>query len=411
MEQFDVVIIGGGVCGLSASIEVRRLGKSVLILEKDNYVGGILKQCIHEGFGLIKFRENLTGPEYLEKLIEDSERLGVEIRTKAFVTSIEKSTSFVIKYIDSKGVNTIRANAVILSTGARERTAKQFFLQGDRPSGIFTAGETQYYVNVLGKMPTKKCVVLGSGDIGLIMARRLTIEGSKVLCVLEKESTPVGLARNIQKCLDDYDIPLMLNHTITRVIGRGRVESVEIAKVVNGEIDEASKRIVECDAVILSVGLIPEIGLIENFGLTLDEKTLSAAVDQTMMTSVDGLFVCGNALHNNDFADYVSETGETAGKNAALYKYHPTNEVENIAGDNILYVIPQKIDLTRTHDRVICYFKTTKQMKDMTLKVHNNGKLITCKQYKNVPSSGLLRVMVDFATVEDKEVVFTVGEN
>ena len=316
MEQFDVVIVGGGVCGLSASIEVKRQGKSVLIVEKNKFVGGIVNQCIHEGFGLIKFRENLTGPEYVDKLIESAERLGVEIRTEAFVLSIEKTSQFLVKYVDKNGVIGVKANAVIVATGAKERTAKQVFLQGTRPSGIFTAGEVQYYLNILGKMPTKKCVILGSGDVGLIMARRLKIEGAEVEGVYEMKSSPSGLMRNVSKCLDDFDIPLHLESTVTRIFGQGRVEGVEVAKIKNGVIDEDSVRKVDCDSLILSVGLIPDIGLLDKFNIKRDASTLSVTVDQTMMTNVNGLYVCGNALHNNDFADYVSETGEIAVKNA-----------------------------------------------------------------------------------------------
>lgn len=410
MEQFDVVIIGGGVCGLSASIEVKRQGKSVLIIEKNKYVGGIVNQCIHEGFGLIKFRENLTGPEYIEKLIRTTERLGVEIQTEAFVLSIEKTSQFIVKYVSTEGVVGVKANAVILATGAKERTAKQVFLQGTRPSGVFTAGEIQYYLNVLGKMPTKKCVVLGSGDIGLIMARRLKIEGAEVEGVYEIKSSPSGLMRNVSKCLDDFDIPLRLESTVTKIIGSGRLEGVEVANVKNGEIVSDSVRRIDCDALILSVGLIPDIGLLEGFEVKRDEHTLSVTVDQTMMTNINGLFVCGNALHNNDFADYVSETGEIAGKNAGEYVYRHRNTIKNVAGQNVSYVIPQQIDLTRPHDRVICYFKTSKRQNNITLNVKNGGKLIARKTYAEVPSSGLLRIMVDFATVDDRDVVFEIGD-
>lgn len=410
MEQFDVVIIGGGVCGLSASIEAKRQGKSVLIIEKNKYVGGIVNQCIHEGFGLIKFRENLTGPEYIEKLMQTAERLGVEIQTEAFVLSIEKTSQFIVKYVSANGVIGIKANAVILSTGAKERTAKQVFLQGTRPSGVFTAGEIQYYLNVLGKMPTKKCVILGSGDIGLIMARRLKIEGAEVEGVYEIKSSPSGLMRNVSKCLDDFDIPLYLESTVTKIMGTGRLEGVEIANVKNGEIVLDSVRRIDCDALVLSVGLIPDIGLLEGFDVKRDDHTMSVTVDQTMMTNVEGLFVCGNALHNNDFADYVSETGEIAGKSAGEYVYRHRNIVKNVAGQNVSYVIPQVIDLTKPHDRVICYFKTSKRQNNITLNVRNNGKLIARKTYAEVPSSGLLRVMVDFATVDDKYVVFEIGD-
>lgn len=408
MEQYDVIIIGAGAGGLSAAIEVRRERKSVLVIDRDKHIGGILKQCIHEGFGLIKFRENLTGPEYIEKLIENTERLGVEILTESTVISIEKTSQFNIKYVNKTGIHTVRGQTVILSTGCREKTSKQFFLQGTRPSGIFTAGECQYYVNVLGKMPTRKCVIFGSGDIGLRTAQRLAIEGAEVEGVYEQSYTSSARESNIKNCLNDFNIPLYLNHTITKVIGEGRLKGVEVAEIRDGLIDESTKRIIECDALILSVGLIPEIELISSPAVHIDPKTQSTYVDQTMMTNFHGFFVCGNALHNNDIVDYVSETGEIAGRSAAKYQYHHRNIVHITGGENVAYVIPQRIDLTREHDRVVCFFRIKDRVKSALLTVSAQGKPLARKKYDYLNSSSLQRIIIDFRNVEGKDVVFDV---
>lgn len=411
MEQYDVIIVGAGAGGLSAAVEVKRAKKTVLVIDRDKYVGGILKQCVHDGFGLIKFRENLTGPEYIEKLIDMTERLGVEILTESTVLSIEKTSQFHVKYVNNTGIHTVKGSTVILSSGCRERTSKQVFLQGTRPSGVFTAGECQYYINVLGKMPTRKCVILGSGDIGLIMAKRLIIEGAIVEGVYEAKSAPSGRESNVNKCLKDYDVPLYLNHTVTRVFGDGRLSAVEVAKIENGVIDESSKRIVECDALILSVGLIPEIELIDSPAVHIDPHTQSTYVDQTMMTNFHGFFVCGNALHHNDLVDYVSETAEIAGRSAANYEYHHRNIVNIMGGENVSYVIPQRIDLTRDHDRVVCFFRINDKLDSALLTVSSSGKPLARKKYKNLNSSSLQRVIIDFSNVEGKDVVFDVTED
>ncbi len=408
MEQYDVIIIGAGAGGLSAAVEVKRAKKMVLVIDRDKYVGGILKQCVHDGFGLIKFRENLTGPEYIEKLIEMTDRLGVEILTESTVISIEKTSLFLVKFVNSTGIHTVKGQTVILSTGCRERTAKQAFLQGTRPSGVFTAGECQYYINVLGKMPTRKCVILGSGDVGLIMAMRLSIEGAVVEGVYEAKSIPSGKESNINKCLKGYDVPLYLNHTVTRVFGEGRLNAVEVAKIVDGVIDEDSKRIVECDALVLSVGLIPEIELIDSPSVHFDPHTQSAYVDQTMMTNYHGFFVCGNALHNNDLVDYVSETGEIAGRNAANYVYRNRNTINILGGENVSYVIPQRIDLTKDHNRVVCFFRIKDSLNSARLTVSADKKPIVCKKYTNLNASSLQRVIIDFSNIEGKDVVFDV---
>jgi len=322
MNPYDVVILGAGPAGLAAGLQAHKSGEQTLIIEREDKLGGILKQCIHDGFGLKKFNKKLTGPEYAGRYIKMIEDENVPIVISTFVTEVSREQDgFKLSLVNSKkGVYEIHAKSLILANGCRERTPKQIFIHGSRPAGVYTAGTAQYFVNILGYLPCKKCVILGSGDIGLIMARRLTLEGAKIEGVYEAKPAPSGLSRNISQCLDDYDIPIHLSHTITKIIGADRVEAVEISKV-----DEkmrpiiGTETIVECDGVILSVGLIPENEIAESLDIELDMATKGPFVDQNLMTMEDGVFSCGNALHVNDLVDYVSESGEYAGENALNY--------------------------------------------------------------------------------------------
>lgn len=259
--NYDVLVVGGGPAGLAAAISAHDNGAKVLLLEREARLGGILKQCIHDGFGLHHFGEQLSGPEYAERFEDELYKRNIEYSTLTFVTKINKNGdgSFSVHTVGRSGVSIFTAKALVLATGCRERTAKQVFIHGTRPAGVFTAGTAQHFTNLLGLMPAKKCVILGSGDIGLIMARRLTLEGAKVLGVYEAKPTPSGLTRNLHQCLHDYDIPLHLSHTVTRVFGVDRLEAVEISKVdENMAPIPGTQSRVECDTLILSVGLIPE---------------------------------------------------------------------------------------------------------------------------------------------------------
>ncbi|MBN4050947.1 FAD-dependent oxidoreductase, partial [bacterium AH-315-K05] len=300
--MYDVVILGAGPAGLAAGVEAHEKGADTLIIERENRLGGILKQCIHDGFGLIRFKERLTGPEYADRYIKMAKKEGLEILTSTFVSNIRKENG--VFYLDAvnseRGITSIASKTIILANGCRERTAKQVHIHGSRPSGVYTAGLAQYFVNVLGYLPCKKCVILGSGDIGLIMARRLTLEGAEVKGVYEVKSTASGLTRNIVQCLDDYDIPLHLSHTITKVIGDEKVEAVEICEVdKNMKPIKGTEKKVECDGVILSVGLIPENEVAQSLGVKLDLATKGPLVDQNFMCMVEGAYSCGNALHVN----------------------------------------------------------------------------------------------------------------
>ncbi len=399
MQNYDVLVIGGGPAGLAAAIAAHKNGAKTLLVEREARLGGILKQCIHDGFGLVRFQEKLSGPEYAERFIDAFRKENIEALTLTFVTRIQKTENgFAVTLVNRDGVETVTANALILATGCRERTAKQVFIHGTRPAGVFTAGTAQHFTNLLGELPTKKCVILGSGDIGLIMARRLTLEGAKVLGVYEAKSTPSGLTRNIHQCLHDYDIPLYLSHTITRVFGQDRLTAVEIA-----EVDEkmqplaGTEQIVECDALILSVGLIPENELAETLGVQLDPKTKGPVCDGQLMTSVDGVFSCGNALHVNDLVDYVSESGESAGTNAAKYAKKTRRAIPITASSALLYAVPQQLDLNQDNHETVLYFRSREILDGCTFKITVDGETVFSKKYPFLRPPEMEKLTVDFS--------------
>lgn len=402
LNSFDVIVIGGGPAGLSAALSSHENGAKTLIIERENKLGGILKQCIHDGFGLITFNKKLSGPEYATNYINMVKEKDILVYLNTFVDRVEKKgDEFYLTLINSlKGVFIVKSKTLILANGCRERTAKQVFINGDRPAGIYTAGTSQYFVNVLGYLPCKKCVILGSGDIGLIMARRLTLEGAKVIGVYEAKSTPSGLSRNIAQCLNDYDIPLYLSKTITRVIGHDRVEAVEICKVnENMAPIKGTEEIVECDGVILSVGLIPENELAETLQIELDKTTKGPIVDQNFMTSMEGVFSCGNALHVNDLVDYVSESGHIAGKNAALFsiKKNKSSFMSiDFDKDNFLYRIPQKINISSDNSKVTLYFRSKEVRNNVIITLTYGNNVIYKKSYSHVRPPEMERVEFDF---------------
>lgn len=365
-KSYGIVVIGGGPAGLAAAIKAYDSGeKNVLIIERDDKLGGILKQCIHNGFGLTRFKESLTGPEYAYRFIIEAQKRDIEIMTGTTVLSLsannENNEANEITAINPKdGVFTVSAKAVILAMGCRERSRGALNIPGSRPAGIFSAGAAQKFVNIKGYLPGKKVVILGSGDIGLIMARRMTLEGAKVQAVCEIMPYSSGLTRNIVQCLDDFGIPLYLSHTITKIEGKDRVTGVVVSAVDKDKKPIPGTEIrFDCDTVLFSVGLIPENELSKEAGIELSPRTKGAVVDQTRETSVSGIFACGNVLQVHDLVDFVSEEAEIAGQAAAEYSKNGSSEKRFVLtreGAEVSYVLPQKIDLNKAED-VAIYFR------------------------------------------------------
>lgn len=398
----DVLVIGGGPAGLAAAIAAHKQGADVLLVEREQRLGGILKQCIHDGFGLVRFQEKLSGPEYAGRFIDEFHDLQIPALTQTFVTDLEKtSDGFRAAVVNRKGVTIIDTKSLILATGCRERTAKQVFIHGTRPAGVFTAGTAQHFINLMGELPTKKCVILGSGDIGLIMARRLTLEGAKVVGVYEIKPTPSGLTRNIHQCLHDYDIPLYLSHTVTRVFGDDRLNAVEIAKVDDKMRPiPGTEEIIECDSLILSVGLIPENELAEKLGVELDPHTKGPKCDANLMTNISGVFSCGNALHVNDLVDYVSESGEIAGQSAADYASSESplqrEEISLDPGEKCLYIVPQRLNLNRDNSRTIVYFRSREIVEKSLFRIRAGDRVIFEKKYPFLRPPEMEKLVVNF---------------
>lgn len=331
MKKRDLIVIGGGPAGMAAALQAKRSGvRNVLIIERDFYLGGILNQCIHPGFGLHQFDEELTGPEYAFRFVEEVEKTeGIEVWLNTIVVSLNDKKQ--LTWLRPGGIGKIKAKSIIVATGCRERTREMTHTPGDRPSGIFPAGLAQKLINMQGLIPGKEIVIVGSGDIGLIMARRLTLEGAKVKAVVEIASESKGLIRNVVQCLDDYDIPLYLEHTISRIHGAQRVESVDIIKVnKQGKPIKSSEFTIKCDTVLYSVGLIPENELLEMAGAEMDERANTPVGEQLNETTIPGVFACGNACQVYDLVDWVTRDSLKAGNQAAEYlKVLPKKEVED----------------------------------------------------------------------------------
>ena len=381
----ELVIVGGGPAGMAAAVAAYDAGiRDILILERDRSLGGILNQCIHNGFGLHRFKEELTGPEYAYRYEMQVRKRGIEFKLNTMVLDI--TSEKMITAINSEdGVIVISAGAIILAMGCRERPKGALNIAGTRPSGIFTAGTAQKFVNIDGYMPGKRVVILGSGDIGLIMARRMTLEGAKVEAVCELMPYSGGLARNIEQCLNDFDIPLMLSHTVVEIHGRERVEGVTIARVdASRRPIPETRKFIECDTLLLSCGLIPENELTKSAGISMDRITNGAVVDQNRQTDIEGVFACGNVLHVHDLVDYVSEEAEIAGRAAAEYLSGRVGEgvaINLVTDGKIRYTVPQKISEKKD---VTVYFRVSDVFRNARIVVRDGERVLVSKKKQKV---------------------------
>lgn len=386
MMKVDVVVIGGGPAGLAAAAKAAEQNVSVLLLERSEELGGILPQCIHQGFGNFVFKQMMTGPEYAQQFINKVKEKDILLKTQTMVLELKKDKT-VIAVNKKDGLFTVKAKAIILAMGCRERTRNQILLPGTRPAGIFTAGTAQQLINVKGIMPGKKIVILGSGDVGLIMARRFLLEGAEVQGVYELMPHPGGLTRNIVQCLQDYDIPLYLSHTVTNIHGSHRINGVTIAEIDQQTMKpiKNTKRFVSCDTLLLAVGLIPENELSRQINIVLDEKTGGPIVDQYMQTSIEGVFACGNVVHVHDLVDDVTIASENAGLSAAEYVsngFDQQNILHVLPGENVTYVVPQRIK-TPTFKDVIFYLRVNQEKEHVFCSLQNE-KMCLIKQKKRI---------------------------
>lgn len=404
MREFDLVIVGGGPAGMAAAVAARTKGlENILILERDSELGGILNQCIHNGFGLHTFKEELTGPEYAERYAEQVEAMEIPVETDTMVLDISKDKTVTI-LSRKRGVEQILAKAVILAMGCRERPRGALNIPGYRPQGVYTAGTAQKLVNCEGYVPGKEVVILGSGDIGLIMARRMTLEGAKVRAVVELMPYSSGLKRNIVQCLDDYGIPLMLSHTVVDIKGKEKLEGVTVAAVdsTNTPI-EGSEEYFPCDTLLLSCGLIPENELSRSCGVDIDPRTNGPLVDEGLETSIDGVFACGNVLHVHDLVDFVSEESARAGESAVDYIRRgctpdSTVAIKVIPQNGVRYTVPSQIHTADLLGDVHIRFRVTGVFKDCAIVIKaGDTELVRRKNRILVPSE-----MLDIIIKQDK---------
>ena len=405
MRHCQAVVIGGGCGGLAAAAKLKQEGlKDVVLIEKDAELGGVLNQCIHNGFGLTTFKEQLSGPSFAERYEDQVREAGVEVKLNTMVTHM--SSDKIIEYVNrEEGYQKLQADIIILSVGCYERSRGALAISGQRPTGVYTAGQAQKYLNIDGYMVGKRVFILGSGDIGLIMARRMSLEGAKVLGVAELMSYSNGLPRNMKQCLDDFGIPLYLSHTVTNVYGEERLERIELSKVdENRNPISGSEMYFDVDTLLLSVGLIPENSLAEEAGIAMDMSTRGPVVDENYMTSVPGIFACGNGLHVHDLADFVTKQAGEAALGALRYlKASCDNYCDIKAGNLIAYVVPAKLHRENLPKTVTLYFRVRKPLADVTIEISKGDKVIRSIHKDHMIPSEMEQVIIANSMIEDAE--------